>query len=518
MAIVYWSEKGAQLTTVEMDNNFQELYDLVTNQVSDDAYGVGWDGEGAIAPSQNAVYDLSLLLLPLDGSRSMTSSLNFTAGNKGLTWASGSYVKDDSGNLQIYSSNSSDLNINSAAAFSVESAGTISLTSLSNGIYIVATGGEISYTADQNINFTPGALYTNIFNRGARLNYATASTVTYLDASKNLVSLANGTGALTNDGSGGLSYVQYQPLDSDLTSWAGVTRASGFDTFAATPSSVNLKGLVTDETGSGALVFADTPTLVTPVLGVATATSINKLTLTAPATSATLTLADGSSLITTGAFNTTFAAGATATMTLPTTSQTLAGLGVTGQTFTTAQTFTGSVAGGLYSAADFYNSANSATNNYAGITFSVKNSAASPRMGKINYRLTTTTSTSEVAEFQFQLYKAGTITNSYTFNSGSLTLDDAINIVGGTSTGHKLLTATSQKLGIWNATPIVQPSGSNQAALTNSTGGSYDGTLQAISGTGADAAINNNFTDIHTLLNEIRTNVLVAIGLMKGSA
>lgn len=59
----------------------------------------------------------------------------------------------------------------------------------------------------------------------------------------------------------------FQPLDADLTSWAGVTRASGFDTFAATPSSANLKTLVTDETGSGgALVFATGPTLTDPVI------------------------------------------------------------------------------------------------------------------------------------------------------------------------------------------------------------------------------------------------------------
>lgn len=59
----------------------------------------------------------------------------------------------------------------------------------------------------------------------------------------------------------------YQPLDADLTSWSGVTRAAGFDTFVATPSSANLAALVTDETGSGALVFATSPTLVTPALG-----------------------------------------------------------------------------------------------------------------------------------------------------------------------------------------------------------------------------------------------------------
>ena len=47
----------------------------------------------------------------------------------------------------------------------------------------------------------------------------------------------------------------YQPLDSDLTSWAGITRASGFDTFAATPSSANLRALLSDEVGTGAAYF-----------------------------------------------------------------------------------------------------------------------------------------------------------------------------------------------------------------------------------------------------------------------
>ena len=58
-------------------------------------------------------------------------------------------------------------------------------------------------------------------------------------------------------------------------------------------TSAQLAGIISDETGSGALVFAESPTLVTPTLGVATATSINKVAITAPATSATLTISDG---------------------------------------------------------------------------------------------------------------------------------------------------------------------------------------------------------------------------------
>jgi hypothetical protein len=49
--------------------------------------------------------------------------------------------------------------------------------------------------------------------------------------------------------------------------------------FAAT-TSLELKGVISDETGSGSLVFATSPTLVTPVLWAATATTINGATIT----------------------------------------------------------------------------------------------------------------------------------------------------------------------------------------------------------------------------------------------
>ena len=60
-----------------------------------------------------------------------------------------------------------------------------------------------------------------------------------------------------------------QAYDADLASWAGVTRASGFDTFAATPSSANLRALLTDEVGTGAAYFVG-GALGTPASGVLT--------------------------------------------------------------------------------------------------------------------------------------------------------------------------------------------------------------------------------------------------------
>lgn len=89
--------------------------------------------------------------------------------------------------------------------------------------------------------------------------------------------------------------------------------------FGGVNLSARLSGALSDETGTGVAVFANTPTLITPVLGVATATSINKVAFTAPATAATLTLANGSTLATAGAFSTTLTATATTNITLPTT-------------------------------------------------------------------------------------------------------------------------------------------------------------------------------------------------------
>lgn len=50
--------------------------------------------------------------------------------------------------------------------------------------------------------------------------------------------------------------------------------AAGVATFLATPSSANLLAAVTNETGTGSLVFATSPTLVTPNIGAATGASL----------------------------------------------------------------------------------------------------------------------------------------------------------------------------------------------------------------------------------------------------
>ena len=59
----------------------------------------------------------------------------------------------------------------------------------------------------------------------------------------------------------------------------GITSfGTGVATFLGTPSSANLAAAVTDETGSGALVFATSPTFVTPVLGTPTSGALTTCT------------------------------------------------------------------------------------------------------------------------------------------------------------------------------------------------------------------------------------------------
>lgn len=76
------------------------------------------------------------------------------------------------------------------------------------------------------------------------------------------------------------------PTSGTLTS-----TSNNLGVFAAT-TSTQLRGVISDETGTGSLVFATSPTLVTPSIGVATCTSINGVAISG-APNSTLTMPVG---------------------------------------------------------------------------------------------------------------------------------------------------------------------------------------------------------------------------------
>lgn len=162
-------------------------------------------------------------------------------------------------------------------------------------------------------------------------SFATLTNATGLPVGTGISGLGTGvaTALAVNTGSAGAFVVNGgalgTPSSGNLSSTTGYATANltglgtNVATFLATPTSANFLTTVTGATGNGGgVVFANNATLVAPTLGVASATSLNKVTVTAPATAATLTLADGSTLATSGAFSVTLTGTATTNVTLPT--------------------------------------------------------------------------------------------------------------------------------------------------------------------------------------------------------
>lgn len=112
--------------------------------------------------------------------------------------------------------------------------------------------------------------------------------------------LTTGSGSIT-DSSGAISFGNENLSTTGTLEAATLTESSnavpnatdGLDFFAAT-TSAELLGVLSDETGTGAAVFANTPTLVTPVIGAATGESLDLSSIINAAGNLTLDGADPS--------------------------------------------------------------------------------------------------------------------------------------------------------------------------------------------------------------------------------
>jgi hypothetical protein len=129
---------------------------------------------------------------------------------------------------------------------------------------------------------------------GAKINTDLDSIDALFDAGPLLKVTKGGTGVGTSTGTGNnvlstsptlVTPVLGTPTSATLTNATGLPISTGVSglgagvaTFLATPSSANLAAAVTDETGTGNLVFTNSPSLVTPALGTPTAAVLTNAT------------------------------------------------------------------------------------------------------------------------------------------------------------------------------------------------------------------------------------------------
>lgn len=137
-----------------------------------------------------------------------------------------------------------------------------------------------AYTISFGGNFTTASTFstTGTFSSGG--NFSTSSTVSVTGA-VSITGAFTTAGAFTTVGANSITFTTTGSTSITLpTSGTLTTTSNNLSVFAST-TSLQLKGVISDETGSGALVFATSPTLVTPLLGTPTSGVLTNCTGTA---------------------------------------------------------------------------------------------------------------------------------------------------------------------------------------------------------------------------------------------
>lgn len=175
----------------------------------------------------------------------------------------------------------------SVPSWTPAAAGTVTAVSVnsSNGLAGTSSGGA-----------TPALTLSTTVTGVLKGNGTTISAAT---AGTDYAAATTGTNAqlLANNGSGGFSNVT---VGSGLNLTTGTLTAPSTMTYPGAGianSTGSAWGTSYTTSGTGTVVaLATSPSFTTPTLGVASATTVNKVTLTAPATGSTLTIADGKTL------------------------------------------------------------------------------------------------------------------------------------------------------------------------------------------------------------------------------
>ena len=207
-----------------------------------------WVGTSAAAASSASAAATSASNAASSASAASTSASNAATSesNAAASASTASTQATNASNYAAAASTSATNAANSASAASTSASNAAASYDLFDDRYLGAKASDPSVDNDGNPLVT-GAMYFNTTSNATRIyngsGWQDSAAITTII---NLATQVTGTLPVANGGTG-------------ITSFG-----AGIATFLGTPSSANLASAVTDETGSGALVFGTSPTLTDP--------------------------------------------------------------------------------------------------------------------------------------------------------------------------------------------------------------------------------------------------------------
>ena len=228
-----------------------------------------------------------------------------------------------------------NLVFSASPTFTTPTLGAASATSV-NGLTITSSTGTFTLTnaktfavqnsitiagTDSTTITLPASTGTVALNNQTFFIGTTSITINRATAAQSLTGITSIDGYSAGIAGGAIGHIPYQSaanttlfVTGNITTTPQFVTSTGTGTVAQAPT-------LTSSTGTGSVVLATSPTLTTPTLGAATATSINKMAITAPASSSTLAVADGKTFTVNNTI--TLAGTDSTTITLPSTTGTV---------------------------------------------------------------------------------------------------------------------------------------------------------------------------------------------------